>query len=52
MSKPNKSLTGQAFLITVNQTERWDEVKEYLLSLSNRRYIVAALELAPTASDR
>lgn len=52
MSKPNKSLTGQAFLITVNQTERWDEVKEYLLSLSNRRYIVAALELAPTTSHK
>ena len=52
MSKPDKSLTGQSFLLTINQTERWDEVKEYLLSLSNRRYIVAALELAPTTGHK
>lgn len=41
-------LRGSAFLLTLNQTERWDEVKEYILSLSNRRYVVAALEQAPT----
>nr|WQA30139.1 MAG: rep protein [Cressdnaviricota sp.] len=52
MLKAVKSLTGQAFLLTINQTERWDEVKEYLYSLSNRRYIVAALELAPSTGHK
>lgn len=40
--------TGQAFLLTLNDTLRWDDVKEYLHSLSNWVYILAALEQAPT----
>lgn len=47
-NRTTQTRCSTAFLLTLNQVEKFDELKKYLKSLHNFRYAIAGKEKAPT----
>lgn len=47
-TKPVTFLKSRAFQLTLNQTELYNDIKEYLINLKLFRYIISCKEKAPT----
>lgn len=50
MSK--QTFSGRNFLFTLNQVERWDELRDYIKSFKSFQYGLASLEKAPTTGHK
>lgn len=47
-TEPSGNTRNRRLLLTLNQPERWDALREYIESLKKYRYGIASREFAPT----
>lgn len=46
--KPTKTIKCRAYQFTINELEKYEPIKKYVMGLKAFRYILACLEIAPT----